>query len=87
MNQVLRSAAEPAAAPADLYAPIAGDLEEVERILEQTLLHPCSAIADVVGHVRHYRGKRLRPALPAPEPEHPEEHHSNGNGRRRKIEA
>src|SRR4051812_42657368 len=56
--------AAPAGAPVlDLYGPIAGDLEEVERILARSLRNRHSRVAEVVDHVRHYRGKRLRPVL------------------------
>jgi octaprenyl-diphosphate synthase len=47
----------------DLYGPIAGDLEEVERILARVLKSRHSAVQPVVDHVKHYRGKRLRPVL------------------------
>jgi octaprenyl-diphosphate synthase len=47
----------------DAYAPIAGDLEEVEGILSQTLASPRPAVAQLMAHLRHYKGKRLRPAL------------------------
>jgi len=47
----------------DLYAPIAAELEEVERILVRVLRSRYPAVAEVVDHVRHYRGKRLRPVL------------------------
>jgi octaprenyl-diphosphate synthase len=47
----------------DLYAPVAGDLEEVERILQRELHNAHPRVAEVVDHVRHYRGKRLRPVL------------------------
>jgi octaprenyl-diphosphate synthase len=49
--------------PLDLYAPIATDLEEVERILSRSLRNRHARVAQVVDHVRHYRGKRLRPVL------------------------
>jgi octaprenyl-diphosphate synthase len=53
-----------AVAPAsDVYAPIAADLEEVERVLARTLKSRYPQVAPVVEHVRHYRGKRLRPVL------------------------
>ncbi len=61
MNQLLSSPA--AAAPADLYAPIKADLVEVERVLARTLTSRYARIASLVDHVKHYRGKRLRPAL------------------------
>lgn len=47
----------------DVHGPIAAELEEVERILARTLKSRYAAVADVVDHVRHYRGKRLRPVL------------------------
>jgi octaprenyl-diphosphate synthase len=47
----------------DLYAPISDDLEEVERILAETLESPRPFVARLVAHLRNYRGKRLRPAL------------------------
>src|SRR4051794_14884456 len=52
-----------AALPPDLYGPIADDLEEVERILARSLRNRHGRVAPVVDHVRHYRGKRLRPVL------------------------
>jgi octaprenyl-diphosphate synthase len=57
--------AEPqAVAPApDLFGPAAADLEEVERILARTLRSRYAQVAPVVDHVRHFRGKRLRPLL------------------------
>lgn len=57
-------ATPPAVAPAlDFYAPVAADLEEVERVLARTLRSRYAQVAPVVEHVRHYRGKRLRPVL------------------------
>jgi octaprenyl-diphosphate synthase len=51
-------------APAlDLYGPIAGELDEVERILARTLKSRYAAVTAVVDHVKHFRGKRLRPVL------------------------
>lgn len=53
-----------AAHPApDLYAPVAGDLEEVERILARTLADRRACVGRLVAHLGHFRGKRLRPAL------------------------
>jgi octaprenyl-diphosphate synthase len=57
-------AAQPVVLPTpDLYAPIASDLEEMERVLARTIKSRFSAVAAVVDHIRHYRGKRLRPVL------------------------
>src|SRR6516162_9696216 len=47
----------------DLYTPIADDLEEVERTLARVLRSRYPTVNAVVEHVRHYRGKRLRPVL------------------------
>jgi octaprenyl-diphosphate synthase len=47
----------------DPYGPIAADLEEVERILARVLKNKHARVAEVVEHVHHYRGKRLRPML------------------------
>jgi octaprenyl-diphosphate synthase len=49
--------------PLDLYGPIAQDLEAVEQILAKSLRNRQARVAGVVDHVRHYRGKRLRPVL------------------------
>jgi octaprenyl-diphosphate synthase len=63
MNQTVLVKPQGAAPALDLYGPIAGDLEEVERVLARTLRSRYQAVAEVVDHVRHYRGKRLRPVL------------------------
>jgi octaprenyl-diphosphate synthase len=63
MGQLTQDPARAATPPTELYAPILRDLEEVERVLAQTLQSRYQQIAAVVGHVGHYRGKRLRPAL------------------------
>jgi octaprenyl-diphosphate synthase len=49
------------AAPA--FAPAAADLEEVERVLARALSSDAPAVARLVEHLAHYRGKRLRPLL------------------------
>jgi len=51
------------ASPADLFAPITSDLKDVERILHATLSNSRPGIAELLEHLQHYRGKRLRPAL------------------------
>src|SRR5262245_45712889 len=48
---------------AELFAPIAHDLEAAERILRQTLSSARPGVARLIDHLSHYRGKRLRPAL------------------------
>jgi octaprenyl-diphosphate synthase len=47
----------------DPFALIARDLEEVERVLARTLDSSRPHVKELVGHLDHYRGKRLRPAL------------------------
>jgi octaprenyl-diphosphate synthase len=46
-----------------LAAPIARDLDAVERLYAETLAHDGPQIARMLHHLDHYRGKRLRPAL------------------------
>jgi octaprenyl-diphosphate synthase len=46
-----------------LYAPIARDLEAVERIYAQTVASQKPALNRLLAHLDQYRGKRLRPAL------------------------
>ena len=48
---------------AELFAPIARDLEAAERIFRQTLATAQPGVGRLVEHLAHYRGKRLRPAL------------------------
>src|SRR4051794_22310871 len=47
----------------DVFAPIARDLDETERLLKATLMRPEPGVARLINHLSHYRGKRLRPAL------------------------
>src|SRR5438094_5813958 len=61
MSQLLSAA--PARPVLDLFAPIARDLEEVERVLVRTLESPRPGVGRLIDHLGHYRGKRLRPAL------------------------
>jgi octaprenyl-diphosphate synthase len=46
-----------------VFAPIAADLAEVERILAATAAEARSAVQPLLAHAAHYKGKRLRPAL------------------------
>ena len=48
---------------ADLYAPIADDLERVRRLFEDTLFSDFPFINELSTYVHGYRGKMLRPAL------------------------
>ena len=61
MSQLLSAA--PARPALDLFAPIARDLDEVERTLARTLDNPRPGVGRLIDHLGHYRGKRLRPAL------------------------
>jgi octaprenyl-diphosphate synthase len=63
MSTAMPPSAPPAPCRADLYAPVAGDLLEVERVLRETLASPRRAVARLVRHLEAYQGKRLRPAL------------------------
>src|SRR6266478_7642027 len=45
------------------FAPIQSDLEEVERLLAETISSRPSGLSSLISHLEHYRGKRLRPAL------------------------
>ncbi len=47
----------------DASGPLTADLEEVERILAHFLKNKNPRVAEVVDHIQHYRGKRLRPLL------------------------
>jgi octaprenyl-diphosphate synthase len=45
------------------FAPVAPDIEEADRIFDRTLAPYRSPFGPLIEHLRHYRGKRLRPAL------------------------
>lgn len=45
------------------FAPVAADVEEADRIFDHTLASYRSPFGPLIEHLRHYRGKRLRPAL------------------------
>jgi octaprenyl-diphosphate synthase len=47
----------------NLYEPIADHLAEVERIYAEELASDVPFVQELVEHLGHYRGKRLRPAL------------------------
>ncbi len=46
-----------------LFGPVAADIEEADRIFAATLAPYRSPFGPLIQHLRHYRGKRLRPAL------------------------
>src|SRR3954452_23546503 len=63
MGRVLTPPAVKHRQSAALYGPIAGDLKAVERVFADTIASPRPALARMLEHLDHYRGKRLRPAL------------------------
>jgi octaprenyl-diphosphate synthase len=62
-QQVLDPSIPAVRPPFDAYLPIAGDLDEVERVLTRTLQNSRPGVGRLIEHLGHYRGKRLRPAL------------------------
>jgi octaprenyl-diphosphate synthase len=46
-----------------LYRPVAADLAEAERVFDRELNSSAPYVKELVAHLAHYRGKRLRPAL------------------------
>ena len=63
MNQLLSAIQEAVPVPVDVFGPIAHDLQEVECVLARSLRSERRCVIDLVAHLSHYRGKRLRPAL------------------------
>ncbi len=49
--------------PEQIFMPIVGDLEEVERILRWSLKSQRPGVQQILEQLGHYEGKRLRPAL------------------------
>src|SRR5262245_35754588 len=45
------------------FAPVAADIAEADRIFDRTLAPYKSPFGTLIEHLRHYRGKRLRPAV------------------------
>ncbi len=45
------------------FAPVAADIAEAERIFDSTLAPHRGPFGPLIEHLKHYRGKRLRPAL------------------------
>ncbi len=45
------------------FTPVLADIVESDRIFAETLANHRSPVAPMIRHLRHYRGKRLRPAL------------------------
>jgi octaprenyl-diphosphate synthase len=63
MNPLFQTIRETGRTVISPYAPIAREMAEVERLLAETVRNDHPGVAEVVGHVSHYKGKRLRPAL------------------------
>ncbi len=51
------------AAGRSAFAPVAADIAEADRLFAESLAGYRSPVAPLIQHLRHYRGKRLRPAL------------------------
>lgn len=45
------------------FAPVAADIAEADRLFADALAGHRSPVAPLISHLKHYRGKRLRPAL------------------------
>ena len=58
-----RSSGKPGAALSSLYAPIAAELAEAERIFQDELGSRFPFVQHLVDHCADFQGKRLRPAL------------------------
>jgi octaprenyl-diphosphate synthase len=64
MNTTLTTASNGTFRPAPaLLAAVAPDLAAVETVLDQALASPHAHVARLMEYLRHFRGKRLRPAL------------------------
>jgi octaprenyl-diphosphate synthase len=63
MDSLVAPAPQPSLTRTTLYAPIARDLGEVERILRNSLDNDRPRVGRLLGELRQYEGKRLRPAL------------------------
>jgi octaprenyl-diphosphate synthase len=63
LSQLLRAGSRGSRQVQDLLAPIARDLEEVERQLSRTLANSKPGVSGLLEHLTAYRGKRLRPTL------------------------
>src|SRR5258706_6456832 len=63
MNHLLAACSEPSAPPTPLAGLLARDLDDMERVFSQALSSKRPHVAELVAHLGHYRGKRLRPTL------------------------
>lgn len=54
---------KPTAKPPLPFAPILADLDAADRVFANTLAEYRTPFASLIEHLKHYRGKRLRPAL------------------------
>jgi octaprenyl-diphosphate synthase len=55
--------ANPPRSSSSLFGPVAADIEEADRIFSAALAPYRSPFGSLIHHLRHYRGKRLRPGL------------------------
>src|SRR5262245_6216085 len=62
-NPALANGTQTAKGPTLPLALVADELAEVDRIYDDALLPFRARFGPIVQHLRHYRGKRLRPAL------------------------
>ena len=53
----------PARPAGGMFGPVAADIEEADRIFAATLAPYKTPFGSLIQHLKHYRGKRLRPAL------------------------
>ena len=63
LNPALANGTRAAKGPALPLALVADELAEVDRIYDDALISFRARFSPIVQHLRHYRGKRLRPAL------------------------
>lgn len=63
MTAVPPAAMAPIRAANPLFGPVAADIEESDRIFTSTLSQYRSPFGPLIQHLKHYRGKRLRPAV------------------------
>jgi octaprenyl-diphosphate synthase len=63
MDSAIAAPPRPPGSRLDAFAPIADDLDQVERMLRDSLASQRAAVRALLKHLQHYEGKRLRPAL------------------------
>ena len=63
MTAVPSTSMSPARSATPLFGPVASDVDEADRIFTATLAQYRSPFGPLIQHLKHYRGKRLRPSL------------------------